>query len=501
MKEIEGDSCNYHRGYGVACSLENAVQSAMIQAQSEIINLEPLLQTSSSESKYSHKSQIHPSNPAYILYTSGSTGQPKGVLVDHMALLNQIQWLQHTFGLTKLDAVLHHSSLAFDVSVEEIFLPLCAGSTLVVAPQSIHQNIEALLDLIEKRRVTILDLVPSLLDVILQHHQLERLKTVRQVLVGGEMLYSSTVNTFHEKLSGSLYNMYGLTETTITSTYYPCIPNRTVNTTPIGRPIWNTQIYILDKHLCLLPIGTSGEIYIGGKGLALGYLEQDDLTKERFIPNPFTKEESLLFRTGDIGRYRSDGSIDFLGRADNQVKIRGQRIELGGIESVLKLHDSVHQAVVELQPKSKQLVAFVVLKDFTSVNEQILKKWLSRWLSDSAIPSTFIFLDHIPLLPSGKIDRKALSKLEHTSKEYVAPTSPIECALAKIWRETLRINHVGVNDNFFALGGNSLSITVVSMHVRKKFDKNIPLRVFLENPTIANQASLLDWTLAIRKKT
>ncbi|MDR3623553.1 MAG: amino acid adenylation domain-containing protein [Chlamydiales bacterium] len=445
--------------------------------------------------KVEHSCQQNVSDVAYVLYTSGSTGIPKGVVVGHEALLNQIQWLQHTYQLTELDKVLHHSSLAFDVSVEEIFWPLCSGATVVVAAKDVHQDIEGLIDFIEEKKISILDLVPSLLEVILQHSRLERLKSLRQVLVGGEVLHHLLIKKFYKNLSANLHNMYGLTETTITSTYHPCTSSTILADLLIGRPIWNTKTYILDKHLCPLPIGVPGEICISGRGLAHGYLDQDDLTKQRFVLNPFTKDGTLLFRTGDLGYYCPDGSIAFLGRSDNQIKIRGQRVELGEIESILRQHYTIHHAVVELQEDvrgSQQLIAYIVLKDTFSFDEEELKKWLKQWIPEAWVPLTIVSLSQLPLLLSGKIDRKALPKVALISKKLILPSTPIEKILAQIWCEVLQLKEIGINENFFALGGNSLSITIAAMHIRKQFVQNIPLRVFLENPTIANLASLLD---------
>lgn len=471
---------------------QNHLYSKFEKLGGEILNIESLLQNGSKINRVDHRNSA--SDAAYTLYTSGSTGLPKGVVVEHGALLNQIQWLQHTYHLTELDKILHHSSLAFDVSIEEIFWPLCSGASLVIAPKDVHQNIEGFIDLIEKRKITILDLVPSLLAVILQHSRLERLKSIRQVLIGGEILHNSLVKKFYENLSASLHNMYGLTETTITSTYQPCAPDNRLETLSIGRPIWNTKVYILDKHLCPLPIGVPGEICISGRGLARGYLNQDDLSKQRFVPNPFTKG-TFLFRTGDLGYHRLDGSIEFLGRSDNQIKIRGQRIELGEIENVLRQHPHIQQAIVELQEDksgNKQLVSYIVLQSTLSFDEEDLKKWLRQWIPDSWVPATFISLSQLPLLPSGKIDRKALPKTEIIYKERILPSTPVEEALAQIWGEVLGLKEIGINESFFALGGNSLSITIAAMHIRKKFEKNISLRAFLENPTIAHLANLVD---------
>lgn len=456
----------------------------------KIVDIETLLQNNPERTENNRKI-LKANDIAYTLYTSGSTGMPKGVVVEHSALLNQIQWLQSIYCLTELDKVLHHSSLAFDVSIEEIFWPLCSGATMVIAPKDIHQDIDEFINLIERTKVTILDLVPSLLEVILQHPQLQRLQSIRQVLVGGEILHSSLVKKFYKNLSASLHNMYGLTETTITSTYHPCIPDDISNSIPIGHPIWNTKVYILDKHLCLLPIGVPGEICISGQGLARSYLNQDELTRQKFIPNPFNKE-TLLFKTGDLGCYRSDGSIEFLGRSDNQIKLHGQRIELEEIENILRKHPTIHQSVVEVQKdRDKSIISYLILKGSAPLNAEKLKNWLREWVPESWIPTTIISLEQFPLLPSGKIDRKAFPKPTLLQKERMLPSTPLQEALAQIWKEILQIEEVGINENFFALGGNSLSMTIAAMHIRKKFDENIPLRMFLENPTIAHLANLL----------
>lgn len=527
---------------------QNHLKSKFENYRGQRVSLESLLCSAVPSVEEAFEITSQSSTLAYLLYTSGSTGTPKGVLVEHGALVNQIQWLQHTFRLTASDRVLQHSSLAFDVSVEEILWPLCCGATVVMAPQDIHQNIEAFIDLIASSGITILDLVPSLLETILQHARSEPLKTLRQVLVGGEILHSSLVKQFYERSSASLHNMYGLTETTITSTCCPCARDVASEDPSLGFPIWNTKTYILDKHLCPLPIGVAGEICVSGGGLARGYLGHQELTQEKFVPNPFTKESTLLFRTGDLGYFRPDGSIKFLGRSDSQIKMRGQRIELLEIESALKQHVNVDRAIVVLKEDNtvRRLIAYVVLKNNINLSEkkvtgqsphgaesvprlgtllkdsgqrpqsrfeedslvgvvhandervsdqlqEELKKWLRQSMPEGWIPSLFVFLTQFPLLPNGKVDRQALLKIEFSDqKRRIVPKTPLERVLAEIWCDVLRIREVGIDDNFFALGGNSLSITVVAMLIRKRISKNIPLEIFLENPTIATLSSLLD---------
>jgi acyl-CoA synthetase (AMP-forming)/AMP-acid ligase II/acyl carrier protein len=322
-----------------------------------------------------------------------------------------------------------------------------------------------------------------------------------KVLCGGEA-FPQELAAQLLPLCSSLWNLYGPTETTIWSAIFPV--DKCQGLTPIGRPIANTQIYLLDSYLKPVPIGVAGELYIGGDGLARGYLNRPDLTAEKFIPNPFSDEPGArLYRSGDLGRYLPEGNIEFLGRVDHQVKVRGFRIELGEIESVLGRHSGVREAVVvareddeeKLKPADKRLVAYVVFRQEHPLTAHELRSFLKQKLPEYMVPSAFVFLERLPLTPNGKVDRRALPAPDGSRPElesgYVAPQTPVEEALTKIWEEVLKLERVGIHDNFFDLGGHSLVATQVMSRVRAALRVELPLRTLFERPTIAELSSVI----------
>lgn len=304
-------------------------------------------------------SDATPSNLAYVIYTSGSTGKPKGVMISHQAIGNHMFWMQTAFPLNAADKVLQKTPFSFDASIWEFYAPLLAGAQLVMARPGGHQDSEYLIEAIAKYKVTILQVVPSLLQMLLESQGFESCQSLRRVFCGGEAIPVELVKRFREKLNADLHNLYGPTEATIDATFFTCKSNTPQQIVPIGRPIANTQTYILDSHLQPVPIGVPGELHISGAGLAQGYLNRPDLTQEKFIPNPFSEpSNSRLYKTGDLARYLPDGNIEYLGRIDNQVKIRGFRIELGEIEAGITAHPQVRQAAVivrEDNPGDKRL--------------------------------------------------------------------------------------------------------------------------------------------------
>jgi amino acid adenylation domain-containing protein len=434
-------------------------------------------------------------NLAYVIYTSGSTGQPKGVMNTHQGIHNRLLWMQQTYQLTSSDRVVQKTPFSFDVSVWEFFWPLLTGARIVVALPEGHKDSTYLVNLISQQQITTIHFVPTMLQVFLQEPNLENCSCLKRVFCSGEALPFELTQRFFSKLECELHNLYGPTEAAIDVTFWQCHPQDNLQIVPIGRPIANTQIYILDKHLQPVPIGVAGELYIGGDGLARGYLNRPELTQEKFIPNPFDKsnfntQKSKLYKTGDLARYLPDGNIEFLGRIDHQVKIRGFRIELGEIEAVLNTHSQIQQAVViatEDIASNKRLVAYLVTRDESLTTNQ-LHEFLKQKLPEYMVPSTFVTLDTLPLTPNGKVDRKALPvpdgeiSREH---EYVAPRTASEEIIANIFASVLGVQNVGIHDNFFELGGHSLLATQLISRLRVDWDVEIPLRAVFESPTIA----------------
>ncbi len=474
-------------------------------------------------------------NSIYVIYTSGSTGKPKGVINTHRGLINRLCWMQQTYQLTTDDRVLQKTPFSFDVSVWEFFWTLLFGATLIVAKPGGHKDSGYLVNLIKQQQITTLHFVPSMLEAFLEEPQLkESCTSLNRVICSGEALTVELEKRFFNHLNTQLHNLYGPTEAAIDVTYYKCelgmghgaLGIEKENTTPsspslipIGTPIHNTQIYILDSHLRQVPIGVAGELYIGGDGLARGYLNRPDLTAERFIPNPFnetsppspllTKERGAvggvrcsfkLYKTGDKARYLPDGNIEFLGRIDYQVKIRGFRIELGEIEAVLLQHPEVKNAVViakeyqsqnqnQNQNNNSRLVAYVVPNQDIDKTElqKSLRSFLEAKLPLYMVPSAFVILASIPLTPNGKIDRRSLLALDEMGvklADYVQPRNPTEETIANIWKEVLKLERVGIYDNFFELGGNSLLATRINSRLRQIFELDLPLRIIFEKPTI-----------------
>ncbi|MBA3924058.1 MAG: amino acid adenylation domain-containing protein, partial [Nostocaceae cyanobacterium] len=430
-------------------------------------------------------------NLAYVVYTSGSTGKPKGAMNTHRGIANRLFWMQDAYQLTASDRVLQKTPFSFDVSVWEFFWTLLNGACLVVAKPGGHQDSAYLVRLIAEQKITTLHFVPSMLQVFLNEQKLEQC-SLRQVICSGEALPFELKERFFSRLQAQLHNLYGPTEAAIDVTYWQCEVESHLSTVPIGRPIANIQLYILDQYLQPVPIGVSGELHIGGVGLARGYLKRPELTQQKFIPNPFKKEDARLYKTGDLVRYLKDGNIEYLGRLDDQVKIRGFRIELGEVEAMLSKHPQVKETVVlanEDQPGNKRLVAYIVphLKPPTT-NE--LRVFLLENLPDYMVPSAFVVLESLPLTPNGKVDRKALSALKQMSvwEGIAPPRTPVEEILVRIWTEILGLEQVGIYHNFFELGGHSLLATQVISRIHDFFPVELPLRTLFEKQTIADLA-------------
>ena len=439
------------------------------------------------------------SHLAYVIYTSGSTGRPKGVMIEHGAILNRLQWMQEHFQLDGADAVLQKTPYSFDVSVWEFFWPLMVGARLVFAHPEAHKNPEDLADTIETHHITTIHFVPSMLEVFLQHADFGRCHSLRHVICSGEVLSPRLQERFFATSDVPLVNLYGPTEAAVDVSYWQCRKNGPLRTVPIGRPIANTQLYILDRQLQPLPVGVPGELYIGGIQLARGYLNQPTETNSRFVKDPFAKDLCRrIYRTGDLCRYLPDGNIEFLGRLDHQVKIRGFRIELGEIESALVARFKIREALVTVAEDSELgsfLVANVVMKEGQTLDQASIRRSLKDHLPDYMIPSAFVALEALPLTPSGKVDRKALPQpdLSRVSSPdaYVGPRDPVEEKLVQIWAEVLGGNRVGVHDNFFDLGGHSLLMVKIHARIRQAYGTNSSIHELFSLPTVAGQAAVI----------
>jgi amino acid adenylation domain-containing protein len=439
---------------------------------------------------------LKPENLAYCIYTSGSTGQPKGAGVPHQGILNRLQWMQQQYGLDRTDRVLQKTPYSFDVSVWEFFWPLMTGAKLVVAKPEQHKDSLALVDTIITQQITTIHFVPSMLQVFIDTPGVENCRSLKRVICSGEALPADLAARFQQKLPAELHNLYGPTEASVDVSYWACLPGSSETAIPIGRPIANIQLYILDKQLNPVLAGTPGELHIGGIGLGRGYLNRAELTAERFIPNPYGPAGSRLYKTGDLARYRPDGTIDYLGRNDFQVKIRGFRIELGEIESRLNAYAGVREAVVVARDDGhggKRLVAYLTQDGELSVAE--LRAGLAETLPDYMLPSAFVVLPVLPLSANGKLDRNALpapgeeAVIHH---RYEAPQGPVETALARIWQELLELERVGRNDHFFELGGHSLMALTLVERLRREGWSLEPRAVFA-NPVMSSLAvAILD---------
>ncbi|HHP7009862.1 TPA: non-ribosomal peptide synthase/polyketide synthase [Pseudomonas aeruginosa] len=407
--------------------------------------------------------ELNSENLAYVIYTSGSTGKPKGAGNRHSALSNRLCWMQQAYGLGVGDTVLQKTPFSFDVSVWEFFWPLMSGARLVVAAPGDHRDPAKLVELINREGVDTLHFVPSMLQAFLQDEDVASCTSLKRIVCSGEALPADAQQQVFAKLpQAGLYNLYGPTEAAIDVTHWSCVEEGK-DAVPIGRPIANLACYILDGNLEPVPVGVLGELYLAGRGLARGYHQRPGLTAERFVASPFVAGERM-YRTGDLARYRADGVIEYAGRIDHQVKLRGLRIELGEIEARLLEHPRVREAAV-LAVDGRQLVGYVVLESEGGDWREALAAHLAASLPEYMVPAQWLALERMPLSPNGKLDRKALPKIEAEDGlgEYVAPASEPERQLAAIWADVLGRERVGVTDNFFALGGDSIvSIQVVS---------------------------------------
>ncbi|MCU0490003.1 MAG: amino acid adenylation domain-containing protein [Chloroflexaceae bacterium] len=457
---------------------------------------------------------VRPDNLAYLIYTSGSTGVPKGVAIEHRNSVAMLDWASRTFTADEIAGVLAGTSICFDLSIFEIFLPLCYGGGLIVAENGLHVPTVP-----PELPITMINTVPSVMAMLLRGGELP--PTVQVVNLAGEPLPPKLVREVYAQTSARrVVNLYGPSETTTYSTY-AVLPPDIERPPPIGRPIDNTTVYLLDEQRQPVPIGEVGEIYIGGAGVARGYLNRPELTAERFLDFGFwiadfglsddssqskiQNPKSKMYKTGDLARYRPDGVLEFLGRIDHQVKIRGFRIELGEIEAVLTRHPAVRDCVVAAQDDTfgdKCLVAYVVAQsddagtaDDPVVYRSALITFLRQSLPDYMNPSVFVILKAFPLTPNGKVDRKALPAPDWTQarrkQAVVSPQTTLEMVLATMWSEVLALPAIGRDDHFFELGGHSLRATQIVSRVRKTFHIPITVRDVFAAPTVATLAQHL----------
>ncbi|BAZ68993.1 amino acid adenylation [Fischerella sp. NIES-4106] len=436
-----------------------------------------------------------PENLAYVIYTSGSTGKPKGAMNTHRGICNRLLWMQDTYQLTEQDKVLQKTPFSFDVSVWEFFWPLITGARLIIAQPGGHRDSSYLINTIIQEEITTLHFVPSMLQVFLQAKGMENFQSLKRVMTSGEALPVSLQERFFERLGCELHNLYGPTEAAIDVTFWQCQPQSQYQTVPIGRPIANTQIYILDQHLQPVPVDVVGELYIGGVGVARGYWRRPELTTERFVANPFATGQ--MYKTGDLARYLPDGNIEYVGRIDDQVKIRGFRIELGEIESTLTQHPQISQVVVVAQTdnlNNKHLIAYIVSHQEPPTPTE-LRNFLRDKLPEFMVPSAFVCLNSFPLTPSGKIDRRSLPKPDFsnliTHENFTPPRNDLERKLVQIWSEILQISEIDIRDNFFEIGGNSLLALHLTNAIEQKFGRELSLSTLLTNSSIEKLAEIL----------
>jgi amino acid adenylation domain-containing protein len=478
---------------------QRRLREALPENDAEVVCLDTAWHVISQQTEENPAHETTAENLAYVIYTSGSTGQPKGVAIEHRSTASLLAWAQQRFEAAELAGVLASTSICFDLSVFELFLPLGAGGTVILA-----ENVLQLPRLPAAGKVTLVNTVPSAIAALVREGGIPA--SVRTVCLAGEPLSTALVAQVYQAAGVQrVYDLYGPSEDT---TYSTCSLRSAQGPATIGRPIVNTQIYLLDRHLQPVPIGVPGEIHLGGDGLARGYLNQPALTAEKFIPDLFGSQPgACLYKTGDLARYLPDGNIEFLGRLDQQIKLRGFRIETGEIKIALEQHPAIREAVVlarEDTPEEKRLVAYLVLHPAASLPTDELRHYLAAKLPEYMLPAAFVRLEALPVTPNGKLDRRALPAPAPTRPEldtaFAAPRGPVEEGVAAIWAEVLGLKQVGVHDDFFALGGHSLLATQVIARVRRTFHVEVPLRRLFEAPRVAELATAVTQTLGQRSE-
>ncbi|MFF2115569.1 amino acid adenylation domain-containing protein, partial [Rhodococcus koreensis] len=441
-------------------------------------------------------SPLRPGNTAYVIFTSGSTGRPKGVAVSHSAIVNQLLWMRDHFGFDHDDVVLQKTPATFDVSVWEMFLPLQVGARLVIAKADGHRDASYLAETIRSEKITTGDFSPSMLAMVLERLEPADCDSLRRVFCGGENLLAATAHHFMEHSGTPLHNLYGPTETALQVSHHRCGPSIDTSA-PIGAPVWNTQVFVLNAGLRPVPVGVVGELYIAGVQLARGYLGRPGLTAERFVACPFGVSGARMYRSGDLVRWTAEGELEFVGRVDEQVKVRGFRVEPAEVEAVLLSHPAVAQAVVvaDATGNGTELIGYVVLHidgvDGSSESAAEFRRFVAGRLPEFMVPAAVVVVDRLPLTVNGKLDRKALPAPDFVGGVFRAPRSRVEETLASLYGDVLGLPRVGIDDSFFDLGGHSLSATRLVGLIRNALGVEVPIRVVFECPSVAELASRL----------
>lgn len=477
------------------------LKETLPQHQARVICLDADWEAIASHPQDNPKVSVTSANLAYVIYTSGSTGKPKGTLIEHRGLVNYLCWCVPAYAVEQGEGAIAHSSISFDATITGLFVPLLVGRKVRLLPESL--GIEALATTLQtSNNYSLIKITPAHLELLSQQISPQQAANLTKALIiGGENLTAAQIAFWQEFAPQTLLvNEYGPTETVVGCCVYRVPQGQHLSgSVPIGRPIANTQLYILDQHLQPVPLGVAGELYIGGDGVSRGYLNQPQLTAEKFIANPFTPG-TKLYKSGDLARYLPTGDIEYLGRIDDQVKIRGFRIELGEIETLLSQHPSIQTAVVVAREDTgdKRLVAYIV-PVAEVINQSELREFLALQLPEYMLPTAFVVLKSLPLTANGKVDRKALPTPEQVRPQlaatFVAPQNATEEAIAQIWAEVLKLNQIGIHDNFFALGGHSLLLTQVTSRLYQAFSIEVSLRQLFDTPTIAQLAEVINQKL------
>ena len=451
----------------------------------------------SSQNVTSPETNIKSDDLAYVIYTSGSTGEPKGVKCHHGGICNRLNWMDNDYPITINDTFLQKTPITFDVSLWELFWPLQKGAKLIVEIPDGHKNPEKLIGTIKQHQVTNIHFVPSMLNVFIQTYGVDSCNSLKRIFCSGEALSVPVVKSTYDKLNVEVHNLYGPTEASVDVTSWHCKKENLSNGVPIGRPVANTKLYILDKKLNQLPIGTKGELYIAGKQVAKGYLNRDALTKKSFVKDIFSDNPNAkMYKTGDLARYRSDGVIEYHGRIDNQIKIRGLRIELGEIEKNIEKFTFINQAIV-IVDEQDNLVAYYTGE---YIKGQQVMNTLAQKLPEYMIPQFYVHLKNFEFLSSGKVNRKKLHqwidvKKTQLKETKIQPRNEIEEIILGVWKEVLAIEKIGVHENFIRIGGNSLNAISITSRLKDILELDVSITDVFNFPTIASYSEYVENTI------